>query len=52
MLGAKIDFVTEDIVEDANTVVGNRERAMERMRANCYNDAVLSFDGIRAAREI
>ena len=34
MLGAKIDFVTEDIVEDANTVVGNRERAMERMRAN------------------
>ena len=34
MLGAKIDFVTEEIVEDANTVVGNRERAMERMRAN------------------
>ena len=34
MLGAKIDFVTEEIIEETNTVVGNRERAMERLRAN------------------
>jgi len=34
MLGAKIDFVTEDIIEDANTVVGNREKAMQIQRTN------------------
>ena len=34
MLGAKIDFITESIIEEANTVVGNREKAMELQRAN------------------
>ena len=34
MLGAKIDFITESIIEEANIVVGNREKAMELQRAN------------------
>ena len=34
MLGAKIDFITESIIEEANTVVGNREKAMKLQRAN------------------
>lgn len=34
MLGAKIDFVTEDIIEVANTVVGNREKAIQIQRTN------------------
>ena len=34
MLGAKIDFITESIIEEANTVVGNREKAMELQREN------------------
>ena len=34
MLGAKIDFITESIIEEANTVVGNREKAMKLQRAS------------------